>query len=111
MEKLDLRLGTDLVFLPRFVDKVDDDKFIKRILTKNERNIFKTITNKRLRLEFLAGRYACKEAYAKAIGTGIGKLDFLDVEVLRNDFGAPVSEVGQFSISHDGDYLFVVALI
>lgn len=111
MEKSNLRLGTDLVFLPRFQDKIDDDKFIDRILTKAEKNIFKQIRNEDLRLEFLAGRYACKEAYSKALGTGIGVVDFLDVEILRNDLGAPISQAGQFSISHDGDYLVAVCLL
>ena len=111
MEKSNLQLGTDLVFLPRFLDKLDDKKFIDRILTKNEKDIYNKITHERLRLEFLAGRYACKEAYSKAMGSGIGKLDFLDLEILRNEEGAPISDSGQFSISHDGDYLFVVVLI
>lgn len=111
MEKSNLRLGTDLVFLPRFQDKIDDEKFIDRVLTKAEKDIFSQITHERLRLEFLAGRYACKEAYSKALGSGIGQLDFLDLEILRNEMGAPISQAGQFSISHDGDYLFVVCLL
>lgn len=111
MDKSNLQLGTDLVFLPRFLDKIDDERFIDKILTINEKKLYKKITNERLRLEFLAGRYACKEAYSKAVGTGIGQTDFLDVEILRNDLGAPVSEAAKFSISHDGDYLFVVVLV
>ena len=67
MEKSNLQLGTDLVFLPRFLDKLDDKKFIDRILTKNEKDIYNKITHERLRLEFLAGRYACKEAYSKVL--------------------------------------------
>lgn len=111
MEKSNLRLGTDLVFLPRFKDKVDDQKFIDKVLTENEKNIYNTITHSRLRLEFLAGRFACKEAYSKAMGSGIGIFDFLDIEILRDEQGAPTSDLAQFSISHDGDYLFVVVLL
>ena len=38
----------------------------------------------------LAARFAAKEAVAKALGTGIGeKCAFTDVEVVRNDAGAP----------------------
>lgn len=111
MEKLNLRLGTDLVFMPRLKDKLNDEAFIKRILTDKEETLYKSIKQESLQLEFLAGRYACKEAYSKALGSGIGLVDFHDVEILRNDLGAPISEAGQFSISHDGDYVFVVALI
>ena len=111
MEKSNLRLGTDLVFMPRFKDKINDAAFINRILTTKEQDLYQSIKHERLRLEFLCGRYACKEAYSKALGTGIGKVDFHDVEILRNEHGAPVSKKGQFSIAHDGDYVFVVALI
>lgn len=38
----------------------------------------------------LAARFAAKEAVAKALGTGIGeKCSFTEVEVVRNDAGAP----------------------
>ena len=111
MEKSNLRLGTDLVLMPRFKEKINDEAFINKILTIKEQELYQSIKHERLRLEFLCGRYACKEAYAKALGTGIGKVDFHDVEILRNEHGAPISEKGQFSISHDGDYVFVVALL
>ena len=110
-EKSNLRLGTDLVFMPRFKDKVNDQKFIDKVLTDREKSLYNTITHDRLRLEFLAGRFACKEAYSKALGKGIGLIDFLDIEILRDEYGAPISNLGQFSISHDGDYLFVVVLL
>lgn len=111
MEHLNLRLGTDLVFMPRMKDKLDNPKFINKVLTQHEQAILNTITHPRLQLEFLSGRYACKEAYAKALGTGIGEVDFLDVEVLRNDQGAPISDKGIFSISHDGDYAMAVVIV
>lgn len=47
-------------------------KFMERILTENERNVAKGLKGSRL-TEFVAGRFAAKEAYSKAVGTGIGK--------------------------------------
>lgn len=111
VEPLNLQLGTDLVFMPRFVDKVDNPQFIRKVLTDKEQELFETITHERQRLEFICGRYACKEAYAKALGVGIGHVDFLDFEVLKDQFGAPVSNRGKCSISHDGDYCIAVVIL
>lgn len=111
MEHLNLRLGCDLVFMPRMKDKLDNPKFINKVLTHNEQDLFKGIAHPRLRLEFLSGRFACKEAYAKALGCGIGEVDFLELEILRDAQGAPVCEKGQVSISHDGEYAMAVVIV
>jgi Phosphopantetheinyl transferase (holo-ACP synthase) len=42
-------------------------------------------------LEFLAGRYAVKEAFSKAMGTGIGKtVTFQNISVSNNEKGQPI---------------------
>mgnify|MGYP001737540690 FL=1 len=45
----------------------------------------------------LAGRWSAKEAFSKAMGTGIGKLGFQDLEVLNNEKGAPYFSKSPFS--------------
>jgi len=42
----------------------------------------------------LAARFAAKEAAMKALCTGIGGVDFADIEVLATDDGAPRLSVG-----------------
>jgi len=81
-------------------------KFKARILTANELDRFTKMKETR-QLEFLAGRFAAKEAFAKAMGTGIGKhCSFHDIEVISNEDGKPVlyfkgREVnGHVSITH-----------
>lgn len=65
-------------------------KFIERILTEQELIRFSSLKTQR-QIEFLAGRFAAKEAYAKAIGTGIGKeCSFQDIEIRSNELGKPV---------------------
>lgn len=63
-------------------------RFASRVLTASELAVFEQLSGQR-RYEYLAGRWAAKEAFAKAMGTGIGKLKFLDLEVLADDKGAP----------------------
>lgn len=41
------------------------------------------------RVPSLAGRFAIKEAVAKALGTGIGDMRWLDIEVLSDERGRP----------------------
>jgi len=81
-------------------------KFSDRILTSRELERWETLAEAR-QLEFLAGRFAAKEAFAKALGTGIGKdCSFQDIEVLPNEVGKPMLyfkglEVnGYISITH-----------
>ncbi|MDQ0163476.1 holo-ACP synthase [Bacillus alveayuensis] len=84
-------IGLDIVELNRIGNIVKrNPKFIDRILTAGEKERFVQLSAKR-RLEFLAGRFAAKEAFSKAIGTGIGKkLSFLDIEILNDEKGKPV---------------------
>ncbi|WP_342506697.1 holo-ACP synthase [Sporosarcina sp. FSL K6-2383] len=84
-------IGLDIVELDR-IAKLDahSEKFRLRILTLAELQIYETLTDHR-RIEFLAGRFAGKEAYAKANGTGIGiACNFTDIQILPEASGKPV---------------------
>lgn len=63
-------------------------RFAKKVLTEAELSRFEELSGKR-KIEFLAGRWAAKEAFSKAWGTGIGKLRFQDLEILNDRQGAP----------------------
>jgi holo-[acyl-carrier protein] synthase len=88
-----LGIGLDLVF----VDRIDDllkrfqDKFTKRIFTKNE--ILESNSSKNL-ANFYAKRFAAKEAFSKACGLGIGRgINFLDIEIANDKLGKPSIKV------------------
>src|SRR5690625_988867 len=83
-------IGIDIVELDRMDEAAKrKPRFIDRILTENERKIYDSYDQARRKLEFLAGRFAAKEAFAKAAGTGIGKLSFQQIEILPEKTGAP----------------------
>lgn len=76
------------------------------ILTEREIEIYHQRGPKR-KLEFLAGRFAVKEAFSKAMGTGIGKeVNFQNITVMNNEKGKPLIIESPFegnifvSISH-----------
>ena len=82
-------IGIDAVELSRIKPIVEKQgSFIQRVLTPNELTLFEKLSTKR-QIEFLAGRFACKEAFSKAWGTGIGKVGLQDIEVLTEKTGAP----------------------
>jgi len=82
-------IGTDIVKVPRIkrLLKKRGDSFAKRILHQNEYDIFK---NHNIAANYLAKRFAAKEALSKALGTGIAKgINFEDIEVINDDDGKP----------------------
>lgn len=99
-------IGIDIIELER-VRKISAEKssFVKRVLTEKEQEQFFHLSDKR-QVEFLAGRFACKEAFSKALGTGIGPISMQDIEVLSAENGAPYVSKAPFegkifvSISH-----------
>ena len=80
-------IGVDIVDNKRFTNLVKDKKFISRTFSKKEILNSKKISNK---INFYSKRFAAKESFAKALGTGFRNgLNFKDVEVLNNDLGKP----------------------
>lgn len=83
--------------------------FPKRILTEREFERYQDLQGRR-QLEFLAGRWAAKEAFVKALGTGIGKISFRDIDISNASNGAPYLVSSYFSgkvwlsISHSGNF-------
>ncbi|MGH2574384.1 MAG: holo-ACP synthase [Ignavibacteria bacterium] len=107
-------IGIDIVEVSRINNLIEKygDKFFQRILTPNEINYCKSFSRPDIHF---AGRFASKEAYSKAIGTGISKnFRWKDIEILNDEKGKPYinhlteNEYSKFrfeiSITHTKDY-------
>jgi holo-[acyl-carrier protein] synthase len=84
-----LGIGTDIIEISRIQAslRLHGTHFINRIFTSNEQTYCKKYTDPSAQY---AGRFAAKEAIAKALGCGIGKkLSWLDIEVINNTYGKP----------------------
>lgn len=100
-------IGVDIIDLDHMREACQKQPNIyQRILTKKEQTIYEKRSEKR-QLEFLAGRFAAKEAFSKAMGTGIGKtVTFQNITILNNEKGQPIVTDSPFignvfiSISH-----------
>lgn len=81
-----LRTGVDLVEIDRLsrLSPGIRERFLQRVFTPRE------ISEAGESDASLAGRFAVKEAVAKALGTGIGSLGWQQIEVERGPAGEPV---------------------
>ena len=83
-------IGTDIVDVTRIKKMKSIDSFAKKILGDNEYLKFSKLSESK-KVFFIAKQFAGKEAFAKAIGTGIsGDINFKTIEILRNDAGKPM---------------------
>ncbi|WP_196895516.1 holo-ACP synthase [Aureivirga marina] len=84
-----LGIGTDLVNTQQIAKyKSQSDFFIDEIFTNDE---IKYCESMAFPETHYAGRFAAKEAFFKALGTGIGYgMKFTDVEVIQDDLGKPL---------------------
>ncbi|GGG24263.1 holo-ACP synthase [Paenibacillus abyssi] len=90
-----LGIGHDLVEIERIsriVKGASGRRFMERILTEAELII---ADQRETRLaEFVAGRFAVKEAIVKALGCGIGAvIGFRDMEVVPGETGQPLCKL------------------
>jgi len=88
-------IGTDIVQIRRIELSVRrwGNKFLNRIFTENERKVAENLSPD-VRMAYYAKRFAAKEAFSKALGTGIGALSgWTEIEVIRGQNGAPTLSV------------------
>lgn len=82
-------IGIDITEIDRIAKLLErqGDALWNRILAPVER---REIASDKRRVEYLAGRFAAKEAASKALGTGLGKVSLHDLQVTNNENGAPI---------------------
>lgn len=78
-------IGIDLVEL----DRIQDQKLIKRILSEHELSEYEAMTHDDRKKEFVAGRFAAKEALFKAFSKGDLSAKYKDFTILNNEDGKP----------------------
>ncbi len=85
-----MKVGIDIVKVERFLDKINDGKFLSRVFTHAEREHIKEISTPQGQAERMAGKFCAKEAVSKMFGTGIDKgITWLDIEILPDSLGKP----------------------
>jgi holo-[acyl-carrier protein] synthase len=117
-------IGTDIVDIRRIKKIITSkNKFIEKIFSQEE---MECLSSKIICEEYVAGRFAAKEAVAKALGTGFRNFKFNDIQIFNNSFGMPyvilkgnassfLENKGKYeifiSISHEKEYAIAYAIL
>lgn len=83
-------IGTDIVEVARIRASISEfgDAFAQRILAESE---FLSYQESHIKARFLAKRFAAKEAFSKALGTGLrAPATLQNIAVSHDDLGKPV---------------------
>lgn len=110
-----MRIGIDLVEHKDIIQK--DERFIQRVLSEKEYEYYATIENKKRRIEYVASRFACKEAIFKCFQESETGYNFKDISILNKKNGAPYILILnkesklQISLSHTDNYSIAVAIL
>lgn len=82
-----LGIGVDIIQNKRIKASIRNHKFKDRIFSTKELKLSSYSKNK---IGFFSKRFAAKEAFAKALGTGFrNNLNFKDIEIMNDKLGKP----------------------
>ena len=82
-----LGIGVDIIDNRRIKQSIKSNKFKSRIYSFKELELSKKTKNK---VAFFSKRFAAKEAFSKALGTGFSSnLNFKDIEITNDKKGMP----------------------
>ncbi|WP_367306548.1 holo-ACP synthase [Alicyclobacillus acidocaldarius] len=92
MRRLILGIGNDVIEIRRIRAALErrGEAFVQRVLAPEERLLAAGISDAARFAEFVAGRFAAKEAVAKAAGCGLARLSMPHVAVLLGHAGLQV---------------------
>ena len=82
-------IGTDIVEIDRISNAIKKEFFLKKAF--NDSEIDMAVGRKKD--SFLAGNFATKEAFVKALGTGFRGVELKDLAVLRDELGKPFMKI------------------
>lgn len=102
-------IGIDLVYIPRVQNILErrGEAFLEKVFSREERRAL------RMDAAHIAGRFAAKEAMAKALGDGVFKAGFknliVEVDGRGRPYGCYNDRIFRLSVSHEKDYAVAVA--
>ncbi|MDD2428417.1 MAG: holo-ACP synthase [Eubacteriales bacterium] len=80
-------IGVDVCAIRRMEDLLPNARFMQRVFTDRERLYFES--RGVMAAASAAACYAAKEAFSKALGTGIGPVAFSEIEITHTKDGGP----------------------
>jgi len=106
-----ISIGTDIIEVHRIRKAIEEygERFLRRICTELEIEYCEQFGEKKY-LHY-AARFAAKEAFSKAIGTGISEgFKFREIGVVNKDSGKPIIKLEGEMLERWGEYIFDISL-
>lgn len=117
-----ISVGTDIIEVDRVRKSCTSRRFTQRVYSEKEREMFAL---KKSPAQSMAGNWAAKEAFAKALGTGVSGFALHEISCLRDQNGCPYFEfsgkaleimrksglTAAVSISHTKDYATAAVIL
>lgn len=117
-------IGTDIVHIPRILRILQKykKKFLNRVYTQKEIELSGKYSDQEMQARYFAKRFAAKEAFVKALGTGFSQgVRIKDIEIHNDVRGMPYITVSKnlisenstvhLSISDERDYAIAFVII
>lgn len=80
-------IGVDICEVDRFIRLSENEEFLKRIFSEEEISYCKSFKKKE---QCFAARFAAKEAFVKALGTGMfNSVSLKEIEIKKGEKGNP----------------------
>ncbi len=80
-------IGTDIIEVDRLLKSIENKHFLEKVFSENEILYCESKVNK---AQHYAARFAAKEAFSKAFGTGFrGEIAFSEIEIVNDELGKP----------------------
>jgi len=80
-------IGVDMVEVKRMERWLGNSALLNRYFNQAELDL--VVSRKNSAAQTLAARFAAKEAFGKALGTGLAEIELKDIIVINNDKGKP----------------------
>ncbi|WCR57900.1 holo-[acyl-carrier-protein] synthase [Wolbachia endosymbiont of Ctenocephalides felis wCfeJ] len=110
-------IGTDIVYIPRVLKILQKygEKFLNKVYTEQEIEISRKYNSQEMQTRYFAKRFAAKEAFVKALGSGFSLgITMKDIEIYSDVRGKPYIAISKdfipkehvihLSLSDDKDY-------
>lgn len=78
--------GVDVVRIDRIAKSIQNPRFLERVFSAEEIEVF---ARKSMPVQSIAAAFSAKEAFSKALGTGVRGFSLPEVEILHDALGKP----------------------
>ena len=102
-------VGLDMIEITRIKKLILKKGFLEKFFGEEE---VLELKNRKFIAQSVAANFCAKEAFSKAIGTGIRNFKLKDVQILRNELGKPYIKLSgsALKIADSNKYIFDVSL-